>query len=230
MRPANEDAWLASPDSGLFAVADGMGGHVAGEVASRIAIETLRASSGSPEPGAATGVSTRNWLASRVAAANEAVWDAAQADLDLRGMGTTLTALYLAPPVACFAHVGDSRLYRLRSGRLQQLTRDHTWVQEQIDSGLLRVAQARAHPHRGVLTRAIGTGDAVPSDTGDVDLQAGDVFLLASDGLTGMLADDEIAALLSRRESLDNIAGMLIDEANARGGQDNITVVLVAVS
>jgi protein phosphatase len=227
VRPGNEDAFLADGEAGLFAVADGMGGHAAGEVASRLAIEALP---GLHEAGPArpdTPADGRKWLASLVARANRAVYEAARSNPDQRGMGTTLTVLYIRPPVACFAHVGDSRLYRFRDGRLQQLTRDHTWVQEQVDAGLLSPSQAQVHPHRSMLTRAIGIAEDVAVDSGDVDVEPGDVFLLASDGLSSMLSDEEIAGVLARDGALDAMADALIEAANARGGYDNITVVLV---
>jgi len=229
IRPGNEDALLADGETGLFAVADGMGGHAAGEVASRVAIEALRsAAQNAPgETGPSASTNARKWLASSVEAANRAVYEAARADPRLGGMGTTLTALYIHPPIACYAHVGDSRMYRLRGGRLQQITRDHTWVQEQVDAGLLSPAQAAVHPQRSVLTRAVGTSDAVAVESADLGAEPGDLFLLASDGLTGMLTDDQIAAVLMNGTSLDGIADDLIREANARGGVDNITVVLV---
>ena len=229
IRPGNEDALLADGETGLFAVADGMGGHAAGEVASRVAIEALRSAAriAPVETGPSASTSARKWLASSVEAANRAVYEAARADPRLGGMGTTLTALYIRPPIACYAHVGDSRMYRLRGGRLQQITRDHTWVQEQVDAGLLSPAQAAVHPQRSVLTRAVGISDAVAVDSADLDVGPGDLFLLASDGLTGMLPDDQIAAVLMNGTSLDGIADDLIREANARGGVDNITVVLV---
>ena len=233
LRPTNEDAFLADRETGLFAVADGMGGHAAGEVASHLAIEALRAGGSPPaaEPGSADADPAsiaRKWLASLVEAANRVVFEAARANPEYRGMGTTLTALYLRSPVACYAHVGDSRLYRFRDGRLQQLTRDHTWVREQVDSGLLSPAEADRHPYRSVLTRAIGTNESVEVDSSEVDVQTSDLFLLCSDGLTTMLDDDDIAGVLSRGLSLEESTAVLIDEANRRGGYDNITVVLVA--
>ena len=228
-RARNEDALLLRPQARIYAVADGMGGHAAGNVASRIAIDVLATAfhrPPSPRIGAAT-------LARRLLGvfddANHAILEHASENRECAGMGTTLTALApLAGADQCvIAHVGDSRAYRLRDGALQQLTRDHTWVQQQVDAGMLTSAEARNHPLSSVLSRVLGTAAVGPADTLVVDAAPGDVFLLCSDGLTTMLEDADVLTLIDGRVPLEQRARGLIDTANQRGGLDNITVVLL---
>jgi PPM family protein phosphatase len=228
-RARNEDALLLRPRARIYAVADGMGGHAAGNVASRIAIDVLGAAfhrPPSPRIGAAT-------LARRLLDvfddANHAILEHASEHRECAGMGTTLTALApLAGSDQCvIAHVGDSRAYRLRAGDLAQLTRDHTWVQQQVDAGMLTPADARNHPLSSVLSRVLGTAAVGPADTLVVDAAPGDVFLLCSDGLTTMLDDADLGMLLDPRTTLEERARGLIGAANERGGLDNITVVLL---
>lgn len=227
MRARNEDALLMRPARGLFAVADGMGGHAGGDVASRIAVDVLdeRLLATGPEPGG-------DVIAAAIRAGHEAILRAARADRALDGMGTTLTALQLGPgEAACtVGHIGDSRAYRLREGALSQLTRDQTWVQEQVDLGTLTPEQARTHPRAAILTDALGI------ETIDLEIQilepaceAGDLVLLCSDGLVAGLTDTDIADILTAHASLDDAARALIDTANAAGGPDNITVALVRI-
>lgn len=232
-RRRNEDALLVRPTARLYAVADGMGGHAAGDVASRLATDVLADAfvrPPSPRIGAAT-------LARRLIdvfdRANRAILEHAATEPSCAGMGTTLTALapLSAAPQCVIAHVGDSRAYRMRAGVLEQLTRDHTWVQQQVDAGMLTPLQARHHPMSSVLHRVLGTPAEGPADTLVVDVQPGDVFMLCSDGLTNMVDDDGIAAILSRcpvEPELDGVARDLIETANLAGGHDNITVVLAA--
>jgi serine/threonine protein phosphatase PrpC len=228
LRPANEDSLVVRPEQRLFAVADGMGGHAAGEVASRLAagvIEQLElpvdpSLDGLPEV-----------IAQGIRAANHAIVEDSSVNRDHMGMGTTLTVLALAPDLqrAVYGHVGDSRLYQLRGRKLEQITRDHTWVQEQVDAGRLSIPQARSHPLSSVLTRALGTEPNVDVDTGTLDCLPGDRFLLCSDGLTGMLVDRIIADIMIQDAGPREIAEQLIEAANDRGGADNITVVVVAL-
>ena len=228
-RARNEDAFLVRPQARVYGVADGMGGHAAGNVASRIAIDVLGdAFQRAPSPRIRGATLARRMLGV-FDDANRAILDHAAAHRECAGMGTTLTAL--APltraPQCVIAHVGDSRAYRLRNGALTQLTRDHTWVQQQVDAGMLTSADARHHPLASVLSRVLGTAAVGPADTLVVDAEPGDVFLLCSDGLTTMLDDPDLHPLLATAAPLEDRARSLIDAANHRGGFDNITVVLL---
>jgi PPM family protein phosphatase len=161
--------------------------------------------------------------------AHDNVLMAISKDGSLQGMGTTVVGLLLVGPTAAVAHVGDSRAYRLRNGRLDLLTQDHTWVHEQVVAGLLSQEQARSHPLKNVVTRALGGESEVVVDVREVQVQPGDLYLLCSDGLTGMLSDNEIRDRLGSGYSLHEICRALVNEANARGGLDNVTVVLLSV-
>lgn len=226
-RARNEDALLQRPGRGVVAVADGMGGHAAGDIASRIAVDVVDDGTADlPETGLA------DHLRETVRAAHEAILRAGRADTGLRGMGTTLTLLRVDPSGerAVVAHVGDSRAYRLRGARLEQLTRDQTWVQEQVEAGLLSPAQARGHPLSSMLTSALGVEDDGPEvQLLEIDILPDDLFLLCSDGLTARLDDDEVRRLLLAHSDLDEAARALVDAANEAGGPDNITVGLVRV-
>lgn len=226
VRDRNEDALLQRSERALFAVADGMGGHAAGDVASRIAVDVLdehTLSTGSDIGG--------DELAAGIRAAHEAILRAARADDALQGMGTTLTALRLREDGSCVvAHVGDSRAYRYRDGALEQLTRDQTWVQDQVDAGMLTPEQARTHPFAAMITCALGIeGVDLDVQVLEPDCRPGDVFLLCSDGLTSPLPDHEVSAVLERTPDLDEAAAALVEAANAAGGPDNITVALVRI-
>jgi PPM family protein phosphatase len=228
LRPANEDSLVVRPEQRLFAVADGMGGHAAGEVASRLAAGVIEQLPLPAEP-ALDGLP--DVIAQGIRAANRVIVEDASANRDHMGMGTTLTVLAFVPDLqrAVYGHVGDSRLYQLRGRELLQITRDHTWVQEQVDAGRLSPQQARAHPLSSVLTRALGTEADVEVDTGVLDCQPLDRFLLCSDGLTGMLVDRVILDIMLLDAPPREIAEQLVDAANERGGADNITVVVVAL-
>lgn len=227
-RERNEDALLQRPGRGLAAVADGMGGHAAGDIASRIAVDVVDDRSAHiPDNGGSA------YFQETVRQAHEAILRAARADPELEGMGTTLTLLRLVPDGThgVIAHVGDSRAYRWRAGALEQLTRDQTWVQQQIDDGRLSPEEARAHPFSAMLTCALGIAN-VDLDVQVVDPQPqpGDLFLLCSDGLTAALRDEELRAILREHEGIDDAARELVDAANAAGGPDNITVALVRIT
>jgi PPM family protein phosphatase len=232
VRGRNEDALLLLPGSRVHAVADGMGGHAAGDVASRLAVETLAAAFEPPTASAAEAAETAERLVAVIHAANAAILRHAAEERACLGMGTTLTALVpLAGHAACvIGHVGDSRAYRLRRGALAQLTRDHTWVQQQVDAGMLTVQQARHHQRSSILLRVLGADATAPADTLVVDAEPGDVFMLCSDGLTNMLEDDDVLALLAAADSLPDRCDALVAEANRRGGVDNITVLLLSVA
>jgi serine/threonine protein phosphatase PrpC len=185
-RPGNEDAFCVRADLGLYVVADGMGGHAAGEVASKLAIEAIEEyMSAQPAPDApgAAPIPAGERLTAALLLANRRLGDAMAADAALRGMATTAAAVLIADGASTVAHVGDSRVYRWRGGRLQPLTQDHSWVGEQVRAGVLTDADARRHPWRNVVTRAIGGGPDPAVDVSTVDLQAGDRLLLCSDGL-----------------------------------------------
>lgn len=222
MRRHNEDAFLARPEVGLYAVADGMGGHAAGEVASAIAVETVAALADD------AGIDA-DAAADAIRRANDAIRDAAAQDPDRAGMGTTATVLVLHGEAYAVAHVGDSRAYLMRGDTLRQVTVDHTWVQEQVEMGVLSPMEARRHPWSSVLTRALGTEADVDVDVIEGSAQPGDLFLLCSDGLTAVLTDDDLADILGAPTSLETRGQALIDAANAGGGPDNITLVLVQV-
>jgi PPM family protein phosphatase len=228
-RRRNEDAYLAAPAARLFAVADGMGGHAAGDVASRIAVDVLAAEfAPPPSPRIRHPTLTRRLLRA-FAAVNDAILAHAASHPECGGMGTTLTTVapLVAAPRCVVAHVGDSRLYRLRGGELAQITQDHTWVQQQVDAGMLTPGEARHHPLSSLLNRVLGTPQVGPADTLVIDAAPGDLLLLCSDGMTTMVEDADLCALLDRPLPLDELARQLVEAANLRGGADNITVVLV---
>jgi len=224
VRASNED--LALESATLFAVADGMGGHAGGEVAARTAIETLQARyDRSP---------TASGLVEAIAAANDAVWQQGQTDQRLRGMGTTLTAAALVPgadggDVLVLANVGDSRAYLFADGEVHQLTADHSLAEEKVRMGEMSEAEAAVHPHRHILTRALGVGPGVDPDLWELHVQAGDRILLCSDGLSNEIDPPAIAAILGREHDPAAAAQVLVDAANAHGGNDNITAVIVDV-
>jgi protein phosphatase len=220
-RRGNEDAYLARTP--LFVIADGMGGAQAGEVASQMAVKTMR--QGLPDGGGPP----QELLAERIAEANHAIHEHSRADAERAGMGTTTTAVYVAGEEAAIAHVGDSRAYRLRDGRLEQLTDDHSLVEELRRQGKLTAEEAHEHPQKSIITRALGPEPEVPVDRQTVPLRAGDLFLLCSDGLTSMVDDDVIARTLTGTGSLREAGQALIAAANEAGGRDNITVILFRV-
>jgi PPM family protein phosphatase len=228
-RARNEDAFLLRTDARVFAVADGMGGHAAGDVASQLAIRCLSdAFPRPPSPHIRTATLSRRLLAA-FDAANDALLRHAAEHPECTGMGTTLTvvAALRAAPQCVLAHVGDTRAYRLRAGELMQLTSDHTWVQQQVDAGMLSPFQARHHPWAPLLNRVLGTPALGPADTCVVDAAPGDLLLLCTDGLTGLLDDADLVAMLARPLPLDEHVRDLVAAANLRGGHDNITVVLL---
>jgi PPM family protein phosphatase len=216
-RPENEDSILVDDAGGLWAVADGMGGHRAGEVASATAIDTLQAAYQAGRP-----------LDEAVEDANAAVFAKSADDPALRGMGTTLTAIAVRDGhTAVLGHVGDSRAYLLRDGTVTQVTEDHSLVEQLVREGRLRPEEAQRHPQRAIITRALGVDAHVEVDTYRVDLKAGDRLLICSDGLTNMLSDETIAATLRRHADPQQAADNLVDMANQAGGDDNITVVVL---
>jgi PPM family protein phosphatase len=220
-RRRNEDAYVLAPP--LFAVADGMGGAQAGEVASGLAAAVLEEGAGD-ERG-------EERVASLIQEANRRVFQRSNEDAATAGMGTTMTVALVdsSGGTIAFGHVGDSRAYRVRDGRLEQLTDDHSLVGELVRSGKLSPEEAETHPQRSVITRALGTEPDVDVDTFTVEARPDDLYLLCSDGLTDMISADEIFAVLDGSDDLEVAARALIAAANAGGGEDNITVVLFQI-
>lgn len=224
-RQTNEDRYAIVPALGLYLVADGMGGHKAGQTASRLASETaIRAIEA--QQGEAT-VSLAERLRQAVVCANREIFEAAEAKPELSGMGTTFVALLFGPGRLALAHVGDSRAYLLRAGRLRGLTDDHSVVAELVRRREISAAAARHHPQRHVLTRALGVGPRIEPDLAELTPQAEDVFILCSDGLTTHVSDADIAERISAQTDLESVAAGLVDAANRAGGIDNTTVLLV---
>lgn len=216
-RSVNEDALVLSPP--FFAVADGMGGAKAGEVASAMAAETFAGESDSGEPAEAQ-------LTRILREANRRIYELATSDDSHRGMGTTVTAAKVTGSEVSLGHVGDSRAYRLRADELEQVTRDHSLVAELERSGQITPEAAEHHPQRSIITRALGPEPDVQVDTYTLAGRAGDLFLICSDGLTSMISDDELASILRASETLEEAADALVRAANQSGGKDNITVVM----
>ena len=219
LRKQNEDAAWFDESRAVFAVADGMGGHLAGEVASRMAIEAVqRMAMDNDVPGIAA-------LRDAVAGAHETILTHAQSHIECAGMGTTLSVLWLSRSYAYIAHVGDSRIYRLRAGSLSQITQDHSLVEELVRAGLITREQARTHPRRNIITRALGTHGENEPDLLVTDVQDGDVFLLCTDGLTGMVTDAQIERILLDND-MEAAADALLAAALDAGGRDNVTLIL----
>jgi protein phosphatase len=224
LREINEDSWLA--DGRLFAVADGMGGHNAGEIASALALEIFAAAFGPPAQGT-PGEAVSEALVAAVRAANDAVHAAAARKKAYAGMGTTLTAAYIDGDELWLAQVGDSRAYILRDGRLTQWTVDHTLVQEMIARGEIDDELARIHPLKHVITRALGTYPTVTADVSRWPGKPGDIVLLCSDGLSTKLEPNVIRDIIKDAATLDKAADNLVQAALDAGGEDNITLILI---
>jgi protein phosphatase len=218
VRSHNEDCFEIDREHELFVVADGMGGHSHGEVASRMAVEAM---------GEEAGTRGEERVTTLIREANRRIFARSSEDAAASGMGTTMTAALVGDyGVVTIGHVGDSRAYLLREGRLEQLTEDHSLVAELVRTGKLSAEEAERHPQRSVITRALGTDPEVDVDTFTVDAQAGDLFLLCSDGLTTMVDDEEILRTVEgSRDDLEHAAQVLVRKANRGGGEDNITVV-----
>jgi protein phosphatase len=238
-REGNEDAYATRPDLGLYVVADGMGGHAAGEVASRLAVEQIEAfvkDTNDADP-------NRTWpfpydpklpldgnrLKAAFRLANRRIAGAMDADDTLRGMATTAAAILVTDGKPVVAHVGDSRVYLFRDGRLRQVTEDHSWVSEQVRAGVLSEADARRHPWRNVVTRALAGGEDPDVDIEEMDVRPGDRLLICTDGLSGVVTPEKLEELVGQSDDLDRTCKTLIDAANEAGGPDNITVALLKV-
>ena len=228
IRTGNEDNFVvdANGDRGLFMVADGMGGHAAGEVASEMAVQIVLREL--KEIKSIGGTATKA-MGNALRNANRAIHDRTITEVDKQGMGTTASVLMLGDSRYLIGQVGDSRIYLLRDGNLQQVTKDHSYVQEQVDLGNLTPEQARYHPYSNVITRCVGASPDVDPDLYAGEARMGDVFLVASDGLTGMVDDRRLAQLLMSRAEPERKVQSLIAEANGRGGLDNITAIVIQV-
>ena len=233
LRQNNEDSLAWDAAASVAVLADGMGGYNAGEVASKMAVDHVmqRMVQWAKDTDMPTTLRVlKRVMEASVDEANREIFDAAHTNPAYAGMGTTLVFLSFAlEGRVVVGHAGDSRAYRLRDGSLSQLTRDHSLLQEQVDAGLLTPEQVHAFGYRNFITRALGVEDAVVLDINDFDVQAGDVYLLCSDGLTDMVDDVDIATVLTSDGSLDQRASTLINWANRNGGRDNVTVLLVEV-
>jgi serine/threonine protein phosphatase PrpC len=238
-RESNEDAYCARQDLGLYIVADGMGGHAAGEVASRLAVEVIEAfikdtrdadvNRTWPFPYDTALSLDGNRLKAAFRLANRRLASAMETDDTLRGMATTAAAVLISNGKPVIAHVGDSRVYRFRDGQLEQLTEDHSWVGEQVRAGVLSDADARRHPWRNVVTRALSGGDDPHVDVTETDVRPGDRLLICSDGLSGVVPFEKLQSIVSTASNLDEACRALIAAANEAGGPDNITVAMLKV-
>lgn len=229
IRSGNEDNFCTDVNAsrGIFVVADGMGGHAAGEVASEMAVEIVRQHLAAVFDLDSEEVVQR--VADTLKLANREIHGRTLTETDKHGMGTTASVLILAGTRYLIGQVGDSRVYLLRGGAFTQITKDHSYVQEQVDAGYLTPEQARYHPYSNVITRCVGASPDVEPDIYRGEVQGGDVFLVASDGLTGMVDDRRLAQLLSSRADPERKVQALISEANGRGGLDNITAIVVQI-
>ena len=236
-RQGNEDRFCLDPTLGLYVVADGMGGHAAGEVASRLAVETIQEWMGKylsgadvaiVGPAAAAGSAEANFLLSSIRLANRIIFDSAKDRREYTGMGTTVVAVLAQDDRFVLAHVGDSRIYRIRRDHIVQISRDHSFVQEQVDSGMMSAAEAHQSQYRHMITRALGLKESVDVDLTEEPARPGDVLLLCSDGLSDLLDDEDmLVAVRDHAGDLDQACQALVDRANAKGGDDNITVLVV---
>lgn len=222
VRETNEDSYEFLPPH-LFVVADGMGGHAAGEIASNVAVQTIKE------------YFTQNCLTDdphrilekAIMQANTIVYEMAASKNDCAGMGTTLTAVYVTDTKIYWGHVGDSRIYLYRNNELSQLTNDHSLVWELVQNGNITKEEASVHPQRNMLTQAVGTSSNIKVDTGVTEWNTGDILLLCTDGLTNMVSEQTICSLLSLQPLTESVVSMLVEQANNAGGLDNITVILV---
>jgi protein phosphatase len=239
VRTHNEDSVYVDPESGLAILADGMGGYSAGEVASGIAVNVIskgmhsELTSGRELSKVDVGSGLTHaalLLQQQIALANKGIYEAAQARPECAGMGTTLVSTVFVQNRVSIGHIGDSRCYRLRADKFEQLTHDHSLLQEQIDSGMLTTEQAKYSLNKNLVTRALGIEAVVPADISEYRVEADDIYLLCSDGLTDMVDADAVREIIAtRRADLAEAAAELIDVANQNGGRDNISVVLIRV-
>ena len=236
-RQGNEDRFCLDPSLGLYVVADGMGGHAAGEVASRLAVETIQewmekylsgADVAIVGPAVAAGSAEANFLLSSIRLANRIIFDSAKDRREYAGMGTTVVAVLAQDDRFVLAHVGDSRIYRIRQDDIVQISRDHSFVQEQVDNGMMSAAEAHQSQYRHMITRALGLKESVDVDLTEQPARPGDVLLLCSDGLSDLLDDEDmLVAVRHHADDLEQACQALVARANSKGGDDNITVLVV---
>ena len=238
VRPNNEDAFIANPALGIFAVADGMGGHAAGEVASQMAVDSLQEairSASEEEKTFSEDLTTvlpspANVLIYGIRMANQKIHKSSLEKTEYRGMGTTLVAVYFFNSSSIVAHVGDSRLYRLRGQTIEQVTEDHSVVWEEYKQGLIAKEALSSSPLKNIVTRALGLHPTLEVDAKELTIQVGDLLILCSDGLSDLVQDEEMVGIIQNAAgNLDRACGDLIHLANFRGGKDNITVVLIQI-
>ncbi len=229
IRAGNEDSLYADadPERGLFIVADGMGGHAAGEVASEMAVQIVARDLAPVRD--LSGTDPLLQMADALRNANRAIYERTIVEADKQGMGTTASCLLMGNGRWIIGHIGDSRVYLLREGVFRQVTKDHSYVQEQVDAGFLTPEQARYHPYSNVITRCVGANASVEADVLHGELKNGDLYLVASDGLTGMVEDPQLKKILETRTNPGQMVNSMITEANRRGGLDNITAIVVQV-
>jgi protein phosphatase len=235
VRSHNEDSIATDAEIGLAVLADGMGGYNAGEIASGIAVELIRSEMrralAGKKPGELNGKGAERLIVEQASRANAAIYHAAQSQPQYSGMGTTLVVALWHDNHVSVGHVGDSRLYRLRAGALEQITRDHSLLQEQIDSGMITKEQARYSQNKNLVTRAVGIDPEVETEIHTYSVLPGDVYLMCSDGLSDMVSDGDIQlTLTSLAANLPLAAQQLVQQANDNGGRDNISVILVRVA
>lgn len=238
-REENEDSYSVRDDLSLYLVADGMGGHAAGEVASKIAVEAIESFIGDtretdlnrtwPFPYDPALSHDGNRLKAAFRLANRRIGGAVDANESLRGMATTAAAILFGSGAPIVAHVGDSRIYLWREGSLRQVTQDHSWVSEQVRAGVMTEADARRHPWRNVVTRALAGGEDPEIDVADIELRHQDRVVLCSDGLHGVVAPERFTAIMQQAASLEETCQILVKAANEAGGPDNITVAMLHV-
>ena len=234
VRSHNEDSIAAEAEVGLAVLADGMGGYNAGEVASGIAVEMIRTemrkSLSVKKPGERNGLNAEQLITDHATRANAAIYHASQSQPQYSGMGTTLVVALWHDNQMSVGHIGDSRLYRLRGGALEQVTRDHSLLQEQIDSGMITREQARHSQNKNLVTRAVGIDPEVETEVHSYPVQAGDIYLMCSDGLNDMVTDEDIQMILSSfQANLPLAAQQLVQQACDNGGRDNVSVILVRI-
>lgn len=228
-RDHNEDSFLCCDDLGLYAVADGMGGHLGGERASRMAVEVLEKEMRSRLPSADDTAGVAQALGEATRLASQAIYESAQSSPEHTGMGTTLTGLCFHGQSLTLCHVGDSRAYLVRDGHARQLTEDHSWIQEQVRAGLLSPGDALVSRFRNIITRSVGFEPVVTPDLVTMPVEAGDCYLLCSDGLSNYFSTEEIGRIVAS-QFYSEAGRALVEIANERGGDDNITCVIVYIA